>query len=90
VPTGVRNVFHTSLLRSASNDPFPIQRNDDYQPPAEIIESEPEYQVERILDERRKRVGRGYRHEYLVKWVCTDERSVSGVLHGFLAPYYIQ
>ena len=36
---------------------------------AEVIEGEPEYQVERILDERRKRVGRGYRHEYLVKWV---------------------
>ena len=69
VPTGVHNVFHTTLLRPASNNPFPSQRNDDYQPPAEIIEGEPEYQVERILDEQRKRVGRGYRHEYLVKWV---------------------
>jgi hypothetical protein len=67
-PSGVHNVFHTMLLRPAASNPFPSQRNDDYQPPAELIEGEEEYYVEEILDERLKPWGRGFRHEFLVKW----------------------
>lgn len=67
-PPGVHPVFHAALLRPASSDPFPSQRNDDYQPPAQIIDGEEEYLVERIMDERVKRVGRGTRQEFLVKW----------------------
>jgi hypothetical protein len=44
------------------------QRNDDYQPPAELIDGEEEYYVDEILEERTKRIGRGFRKEYLVKW----------------------
>lgn len=67
-PPGVHPVFHAALLRPASSDPFPSQQNDDYQPPAQIIDGEEEYLVERIMDERTKRVGRGTRREFLVKW----------------------
>lgn len=68
-PNTIHDVFHTVLLRPASSDPFPSQHNDDYQPPAELIEGEEEWQIESILDERMKKVGRGFRHEFLVKWV---------------------
>jgi hypothetical protein len=57
------------LIQPASSNPFPSQQNNDYQPLAEIIEGTPQYHIERILNEHRKRVGRGYCHEYLVKWV---------------------
>jgi hypothetical protein len=33
------------------------------------VKDEAEYLVEEILDERRKRWGRGYRHQYLIKWI---------------------
>ena len=59
-----------SLLRPASEDPFPSQRRTDWQPPAIVGESgEEEYDVEEILDERWKRAGRGRIHEYRVKWI---------------------
>ncbi|OXV06422.1 hypothetical protein Egran_05810 [Elaphomyces granulatus] len=56
------------LLRPAATDPFPSQRNDDYQPPAELIDGEEEWQIDRITGERMVKVGRGYRKEYRVKW----------------------
>ena len=61
-PPGVYPVFHTTLLRPASKDPFLSQKQSDWQPPSQLINSKEEYHVERILDERRKRWGRGYRH----------------------------
>jgi hypothetical protein len=67
-PPGIHNVFHTTLLRPAANDPLPFQATYDNQPPPLIIGGEEEYGVEAILDERVKRVGRGSRLEYLVKW----------------------
>ena len=72
-PTGIHNVFHTYLLRPAADDPFPSQKQTDWQPPAIINdEGEEEWEVERILQERKKRVGRGFRHEFLVKWIGYD------------------
>jgi transposase InsO family protein len=67
-PPSIHNVFHTMLLRPAATDPFPSQRNDDYQPPAELIDGEEEWQIDRITGERMVKVGRGYRKEYRVKW----------------------
>jgi transposase InsO family protein len=72
-PPGIDNVFHTHLLRPAHDDPFPSQIQTDWQPPAIVTESDDngdeEYAVERILQERIKKVGRGQRREFLVKWV---------------------
>jgi hypothetical protein len=56
------------LLWLASSDPLPSQKNDDTQPPSIMVNGEEEYMVEKILDERRRRYGRGHRLEYLVKW----------------------
>lgn len=72
-PGTIHNVFHTALLRPAAMDPFPSQRKDDYQPPAEMINGNEEYMVERILDERFRRWGRGERHEFLVKYIGWQE-----------------
>ncbi|KAL5597079.1 uncharacterized protein BROUX77_007027 [Berkeleyomyces rouxiae] len=71
VPTGIYPKFHVDLLKRASENPLPSQENDDSQPPPiqEDTYGEPEYLVERILRSRRRRVGRGWRRELLVKWV---------------------
>lgn len=42
---------------------------DDTQPPPLLIDGDEEYEVERILAIRRRKVGRGYRDEALVKWM---------------------
>lgn len=68
-PEGIHPVFHVDKLRLAATDPFPSQRNDDYQPPARLVEGEPEWEVEEIRDYRARRWGRGFRREFLVKWV---------------------
>jgi transposase InsO family protein len=68
VPGTIHDVFHTSLLRPAGENPFPSQEHLDYQPPAQLVEGNEEYQVEEILDERTKRRGRGFVKQYLVRW----------------------
>jgi hypothetical protein len=67
-PAGIHNVFSTHLLRPAADDPFPSQKLTDYQPPAVLIDGHKEWIVEKIVGERRKRIGRGYRHEFHIKW----------------------
>jgi hypothetical protein len=67
VPTGIHPVFHVELVRPAATDPFPSQIIDDTQPPPLIIDGEEEYEVEQILAVRRRKIGRGYRDEALVK-----------------------
>jgi hypothetical protein len=67
-PPRIHNVFYTTLLRPAVNDPLPFQAIYDNQPPPLIIRGEEEYGVEAILNKRVKRVGRGLRLKYLVKW----------------------
>ena len=59
------------LLRPAADDPLPSQVVDDPQPPAVLVDDEEEWQVEKILRERQKKLpgrGRRKRLEYLVKW----------------------
>jgi transposase InsO family protein len=68
VPTGIHPVFHVDLVRPAATDPFPSQIMDDTQPPPLLVNGEEEYEVERILAVRRRKIGRGYRDEALVKW----------------------
>src|SRR6202008_4940954 len=60
----IHPVFHASLLTPAHETTMngPLYS----QPPPDIINGEPEYEVERILDERI--TGRARRHEYLVLW----------------------
>ncbi|CEJ61941.1 hypothetical protein PMG11_03668 [Penicillium brasilianum] len=68
VPTGIHPVFHIELVRPAATDPFPSQLVDDSQPPPLLVDGEEEYEVEQILAIRRRKIGRGYRDEALVKW----------------------
>lgn len=70
VPTNIHPRFHVDLLKRAPENPLPSQKTDDTQPPPieENEYGEPEYLVERILRSRKRRVGRGWRRELLVKW----------------------
>ena len=68
-PAGIHPVFHVDKLQPASIDSFPSQRNDDYQPPAVLVEGEEEWLIERLLEYRTIRWGKGYRRQYLVKWL---------------------
>ena len=67
-PPGIHPVFHTHLLRPVANNPLPSQKVTDPQPPGMLIDGHTEYLVDQIIDERKKRWGRGYRHQYLVKF----------------------
>src|SRR6201999_4327024 len=60
----IHPVFHASLLTPVHETPMngPLY----LQPPPDIIDGEPEYEVKRILDEQF--TGRNKRHEYLVLW----------------------
>ena len=39
-PPRVYNVFHTSLLKHAADNPFPNQRQGDFRPPAVTVRAE--------------------------------------------------
>lgn len=75
VPTGIHPVFHVELVRPAATDPLPSQLTDDSEPPPVVVDGEQEFEVEAILDVRRKRRGRRSRIEALVKWTGYPEPS---------------
>lgn len=62
-PPGIHNVFHTRLLRPVKGNPLPGQVVTDQQPPALLVDGNEEYEVERIYDQKGKKVLR-----YLVQW----------------------
>jgi transposase InsO family protein len=66
-PPGIRNVFHTRLLRPASSNPLPSQTVSEPQPFGLLVDDEHEYEVEAILRQK-KAPGRGNKQRYLVKW----------------------
>ena len=59
----IHPVFHVSLLEPASTDPLPGQVNSN--PPRIEVEDEILWQVEEVLDSRRRRK----KLEYLIKWI---------------------
>lgn len=59
----IHPVFHVSLLKPASSDPLPGQVNPN--PPPIEVDGEILWEVEEVLDSRR-RYGK---LEYLVKWL---------------------
>jgi hypothetical protein len=67
VPPGVHNVFPTWLLHPASENPLPGQIIKEPQPPGMPTDSNTEYEVKEILDEKPGR-GRNALKQYLVKW----------------------
>jgi hypothetical protein len=75
VPNGIHLVFHVELVRPAATDPLPSQVVDDSEPLLVIVDGEREFEVEAILDVRRRRRGRRSRMEALVKWTGYPEPS---------------
>jgi hypothetical protein len=71
-PPGIHPVFHSDLLQLAGTDPLPSQVTTDPQPAPVLIADEEEWGVEKILDEKIVRRGRGKRKQYLVKWTGYD------------------
>lgn len=80
-PHSIHNVFHTMLLQPAATDPFPSQQNNDYQPPAEMVNSNKEWVIEQILDKQFQCYGCGERYEYLVKWIGWQEPTWNDAWH---------
>jgi hypothetical protein len=68
----VHPVFHVSKLKLYRNDDR-YEREQVMRPAPVLVDGEQEYEVERILDRREKRQGRGIRVEYLVKWLGYPE-----------------
>ena len=71
LPTSMRihDVFHPSLLQKALEDPLPGQHNDPA--PPIIVDDKEEWEVDNILDARR--VGRGRKVQFCVKWKEYDK-----------------
>jgi hypothetical protein len=68
IPGNIHPVFHTDLLRPASQDPLPGQASDDTQPDPVLFETHEEWHVEDILCARDKAKRKGKGREVLVKW----------------------
>ena len=51
-PPGIHNIFYTSLLKRAADNPFLNQRRGDFRPPVVMVDREEEWEMERVLRER--------------------------------------
>ena len=60
----IHNVFHTSLLTPYTETD--LHGPNYLQPPPDIVEGEPEFEVERILKSRR--MGKNKTLQYLIRW----------------------
>ena len=63
----IHPVFHESLLTPYQKPLFSNQKKKPPQPP-EVIGNELRYEVESILDSRKRKKGRSHQIEFLVKW----------------------
>lgn len=64
----IHPVFHVSLLQPWRVDEvFPEHRSAQTRPPP--VTAEGDFLVERLLDKRERKYGRGKRVEYLVRWL---------------------
>lgn len=61
-------MFHSRRLRLAATNPLPSQHTTDFQPEPKLIDSIEEYRVEKVLERRTVRRGRGQQRQVLVKW----------------------
>lgn len=70
IPSGINPRFHIDLLKKASEDPLPSQKQDDSQPNpinTTVPRENQEFVVERILRAEKHRHGRGFRRMLIVK-----------------------
>ncbi|KAL1920727.1 uncharacterized protein VTP21DRAFT_11362 [Calcarisporiella thermophila] len=75
LPETLKNhpVFHMSLLKRFHENPPDFEERVSTPSPPVMTDEGLQYEVERILDKRFRRIGRGTRVEYLVKWLGYDE-----------------
>ena len=64
----IHPVFHVSKLRPYHKDNGQFARPERVRPPPLLVDGQAEFEVERIIDKRIRRIGRASRIEYLVKW----------------------
>ena len=60
----IHNVFHVNLLKPYKE--MELHEPNFTRPPLDLIEGEPEYKVEKVLDKRTQ--GKGCKAHYLIKW----------------------
>ena len=65
----IHNVFHSSLLWLAPDDPLPGQQIPE--PPPIVIDGQDEWEVDKILDSRRHY----QKLQYKVKWIGFDNNN---------------
>ena len=65
---GFNDIFYINKLYLTNNNPLLNQFVDDTQPPLIQEDGVEEYMVEDIMAEKKRKVGRGSKKEYEVKW----------------------
>ena len=68
----IHPIFHVSKLRPYHEDHGQFARPECVRPPPMMVGGQAEFEVERIIDKRIRRIGRLDRPEYLVKWKGYD------------------
>ena len=68
----IHPIFHVSKLRPYHDDHGQYARPECVRPPPMMVGGQAEFEVERIIDKRTRRIGRLNQPEYLVKWKGYD------------------